>query len=145
MEKVDVKIKILREGCIPEYKHVTDAAADCRANINEEVCLDAWGKITIPLGFALELPEGWKAVIDPRSGLAKKDGVYAVHGTIDQGYTGEVGCTLINHSDESVHIKPFDRVCQIGFEPYYHGCFILVDKLSETERGSSGFGSTGVE
>lgn len=145
MEKVDVKIKVLKEGCLPEYKHVTDACADCRANIDCEVTVEPWGKLSIPLGFALELPDGWKAEILPRSGLTRDKGTFAVTGTIDQGYVGEVQCTLINHTNIPLHVKGGDRVCQIGFTPYYHASFTIVDKLKETERGENGFGSTGIK
>lgn len=145
MNIVPVKFKILREGALPLYKHVTDACADCFACISDKMVLAPGKRCTIPLGFAMELPVGWKAVIVPRSGLAKKDGIVAITGTIDEDYRGELGCTLCNFSDKDFVIEPMDRVCQIGFEPYYHAEAVLVNELSDTERGSGGFGSTGVK
>lgn len=102
MNTVFVKVKPIREECLPVYKHTTDACADCYANIPENLGLI---KIkpnelrTIPLGFKLELSDGWKAVVYPRSGLSK-NGIAVSTGTIDEGYRGEVGCTIQNLSGE---------------------------------------------
>lgn len=143
MNYVTVKIKS-EEGYIPVYKHDGDCCADCFAKLDRDVVIKAKSRTTIPLGLSLDLSEGWKAEILPRSGLAKKDGVFAVPGQIDEGYKGEVGCTLINSSDKDFVVKDKDRVCQIKFEPYYRADFVSVDGLSDSDRGEAGFGSTGV-
>ena len=147
MNKVPVKINVIREGCLPFYKHVTDACADCYANIPDNlglIKLKPNELCTIPLGFKLELPDGWKAVIYPRSGFSKK-GIAVSTGTIDEGYRGEVGCTIQNLSGKDFIIHDMDRICQIGFEPYYHAEFTIVDNVSDSDRGESGWGSTGVK
>lgn len=143
MNKVDVKYKILKEGHLPVYTHITDACADCYASLDSDITIKAGTRETVPLGFALGLPEGFKAVIYPRSGLSKK-GVEACIGTIDQGYTGEVKCTLRNNSGEDFIVHEGDRICQLAVEPYYHSCPILVEDLEQTMRGDKGFGSSGV-
>lgn len=151
MNTVNVKIKVLKEGCLPQYAYSTDACADCFANIDKPVVIHAFdggnpddNRVSIPLGFGLQLSEGWKAVIETRSGLPKKNGILAVHGEIDQGYIGEVCTTLINTSGKEFVVHPGDRVCQIKFEPFYHAEFLLVDELKATDRGANGFGSSGV-
>lgn len=144
MNNVDVKIKVLKDGCLPIYQHKTDVCADCFANIDHEMILRAHSSVAIPLGFKLQLPANWKAVIYPRSGLARKNGIVCAHGEIDEGYIGEVGATLFNFSDEDFIVKSGDRICQIGFEPYYQAVFEKVDSLEDTDRMASGFGSTGL-
>lgn len=144
MNKVAVKYKILKEGHLPEYKHVTDACADCRANLSETVIIRPGERMTIPLGFAMGLPEGYRAVIHPRSGFARKNGVMAVTGIIDQDFIGEVGTTLINFGTEDFIVNEGDRICQICVEPYYHAEAVLVENLDATERGENGWGSSGV-
>lgn len=144
MNNINVIIKPKNESYIPVYKHESDCCADCFAKLDKDLVIEAGKRSTIPLGFCLELPENFKAVISPRSGLASKSGIKAVRGEIDNGYRGEVCCTLFNNSEVDFVVKDKDRICQILFEPYYKAVFYVADSLTESDRGEAGFGSTGV-
>lgn len=139
----DVKIKLLNDCCEPMYKTPGAAAADCLANINGPIKIEPGKMATIPLGFALEMPAGVKALIKPRSGLASKR-IIACVGTIDNDYRGEVKTSIINLSDEDYEIVPYARIAQIEFEPYVQANFYHCEELTDTKRGQGGFGSTGV-
>lgn len=152
-----VKIKLLEGGKMPEKKHVDDAAFDCYARLSEDVVISPKTRTKIPLGFALELPKGWEAVIRPRSGLTLK-GIDNGIGTIDANYRGEVCAVVINNSnppfvvceDGMTYQEPFvvhngDRICQMVIKKLDEVELIQADELSETDRGSNGFGSTGVK
>ena len=96
----------------------------------------------IPLGFAVEIPNGYEMQIRPRSGLATK-GKQGIFGTIDSDYRGEVCAIIYNSSDDEFVVKKGDRIAQCLIAPVIIASFNAVDKLSETERGNGGFGSTG--
>ena len=96
----------------------------------------------VALGFCIELPKGYEAVIRPRSGMTKK-GIDIALGTIDWDYRNEVMCQLINNSDGDFDIKNLDRICQMKIQKAEQFEFVQVDELSETDR-KGGFGSTGV-
>jgi dUTP pyrophosphatase len=102
-----------------------------------------WG--VLGCGFAMEMPIGCEAQIRPRSGLALKHGITVLNapGTIDCDYRGEVGATLINHSNQPFKITPGDRIAQMVIAAYCMPTFAEVDELRESERGAGGFGSTG--
>lgn len=151
-----VKIKLIEGGVMPEKKHIDDAAFDCYARISEDVVIPCNKRAKIPLGFALELPKGWEAVLRPRSGLTLK-GIDNGIGTIDANYRGELNAIVINNSNPPITIykdgkmgqEPFvvhngDRICQMVIKKLDEVELVQVDELSETERGSGGFGSTGV-
>lgn len=141
---MQIKIKRIENGKLPEYKTVGSAGADCYARIEKEIILNENDTITIPLGFAVEIPDGYEMQIRPRSGLARKNKIVAILGTIDSDYRGEVGATIINHSKSIFIIKPNDRIAQAVVCPVIKAEWCLTDELSETERGEGGFGSTGV-
>lgn len=136
MELQNIKIKLIA-GKIPEYKTKGAACADCVSRIDKWVWLKP---VLIPLGFALELPEGWEAQIRPRSSLNKR-GHYGLLGTIDSDYRGEVHGMIWSILPYKIHAG--DRVCQIYFGEAKQVKFSVVSKLDETERGNGGFGSTG--
>jgi dUTP pyrophosphatase len=95
----------------------------------------------------LALPDGYVALVHPRSGLAIKQGITLVNtpGTIDAGYRGEIACILINHDPkESISFKKGDRIAQLLIQQVEKAEFIEVEELPGSGRGSSGFGSTGV-
>jgi dUTP pyrophosphatase len=104
----------------------------------------AFGKI--PTGLALAIPEGFEAQVRPRSGLAAKHGVTVLNspGTIDSDYRGEIEIILINHGKEPFTVKPGDRIAQLVFAPVQAAVFEETASLSRSERGTGGFGSTGV-
>ena len=101
----------------------------------------------IPTGLFFEIPEGYEIQIRPRSGLAAKNGVTVLNtpGTIDSDYRGEIKIILINLGDEDFVINSGDRIAQMIVAPVTQADFSIVENLSETERGTGGFGSTGVK
>jgi len=143
---IDVKIKLIDEGCLPKLVRDGDVCYDCRASIEEgtEVCIAPHSRTLIPLGFALELPENYEAVIRPRSGLSGK-GIDVCIGTIDTNYRGEVSARVCNNSDDYFKIEPHDRICQMAIRETPVSNLVVVKELSETNRGKAGFGSTGVK
>ena len=141
---MDIKIKRVENGRLPEYKTDGAAGADCYARISEQVFLLPGKSVTIPLGFAVEIPEGYEMQIRGRSGNAKKHCVECFQGTIDSDYRGEVAAILINKGERLFEINPFDRVAQAVIAPVVKAKWQQVQELSETKRGEGGFGSTGV-
>jgi dUTP pyrophosphatase len=103
-------------------------------------------RAAVPTGIRLEIPRGWEAQIRPRSGLALKNGISCLNspGTIDADYRGEVKVILVNHSEEDFEIRDGDRIAQIVLAPAFRADFVERAELSASERGSGGFGSTGV-
>ena len=116
---------------------------DLRAS--EDVEMKAGDLCYIPLGVAIELPEGYEAQIRPRSGLAAKYGITVTNcvGTIDSDYTGEVKVSLINLSNDNFVVQPGARIAQMVVARYEKITWNEVAELDETERGAGGFGSTG--
>lgn len=142
---MEIKIKRIENGKLPEYKTEGSAGADCCARLEKEIVI-APGKLeTIPLGFAVEIPVGYEMQIRGRSGLARKNNIDCFPGTIDSDYRGEVCAILINKGQEDFTVKPFDRIAQAIIAPVIKAEWYLTNQLSETERGENGFGSTGVE
>lgn len=140
-----IKIKIVDGGKLPSYETPGAVGADCYARIEEPVFLESGKMVTIPLGFRVEIPEGYEMQIRARSGLAKKHGIGIVNGlgTIDSDYRGEVNTILINHSIFDYKIQPGERVSQAVIAPVIRAEWEEVEELSETVRGEGGFGSTG--
>lgn len=139
-----VNIVELKEGHTPEYKHSGDACCDCRASLNEPVTIAPKCMVTIPLGFAIQIPHGYEGQIRPRSGLARNSGVFTIQGTVDEGYTGEVCAIMCNFSDIPFTIKDGDRICQMKISRCEQFSFNKVEKLPDTDRGRNGFGSSGI-
>jgi len=143
-----MKIEIVNKSKhpLPEYKTLHSAGMDLFANIDESIILKPSQRLLIGTGLYIELPEGYEAQIRPRSGLALNKGVTVLNspGTIDADYRGEIGVIVINHSDEEVVIKDGDRICQMIISKYERVQWNIVDRLSETSRGSGGFGHTGI-
>lgn len=142
---MDVKIKTVNGGKLPTYESAGAAGADCYARIDEKFVLKAGKQVTVPLGFAVEIPKGYEMQIRARSGNARKHGIGVVNGvgTIDSDYRGEVCTILINHSEKDFEINPGDRIAQAVIAPVIQAKWIEADGLSETVRGEGGFGSTG--
>ena len=147
MNNVDVKIKLIAGGKIPEYKTDGSACADCYVNLAaDEINLPPMSSALIGLGFALEIPEGYEVVIEPRSSFAHKYKGLVIHGEIDSDYRGQLMANVFNlNTANSLLIKNGERICQIKIQPVWHMNFKEVQELSETERGEGGFGSTGVK
>lgn len=140
-----IKIKKINNGKLPEYKTTGASGADCYARIEKSVVIKAKKMETIPLGFAVEIPAGYEMQIRPRSGLARKDGVKAVLGTIDSDYRGEVCAIIFNDSEKDFEVKDGDRIAQAVVAPVIQANWDVVESLTDTERGGGGFGSTGVK
>lgn len=139
-----VKIKIIEGGKKPEYKRAGDACLDCYARIEcKFLTIPKGTRALIPLGFALELPADYEAVVRPRSGLTKESIDVAI-GTCDENYRGELMANVINNSDENIKIFDGERICQLAIREAPKVIFEVVEKLSETNRGEAGFGSSGV-
>ena len=145
MEKIIVKV-IKDEGVtLPKYETSGAAGMDVRANIKEPIVLGSLDRVLIPLGLRLEIPEGYEVQVRPRSGLALKHGIGMVNsiGTIDSDYRGEIGAIIVNLSKEPYTIQPQERIGQLVLNKVEQIEWEVVEKLSESERGSGGFGSTG--
>lgn len=139
---MNVKIKKIKDGTLPSYKREGDVCMDCRSRVHQ--CIEVGERKLIPLGFALELPEGWEAVIRPRSGLTST-GIDNAIGTIDTNYRGEVKACVINNSYAAIYIEPGDRICQLAIREAPKVEWDVVSELSETNRNDKGFGSTGLK
>jgi dUTP pyrophosphatase len=128
----------------PSYAHPGDAGADLRAR--EDVVLLPGERELVPTGVAIALPEGFVALIHPRSGLATKHGLTIVNapGTVDAGYRGEISVTLLNtDSSQPIALRRGDRIAQMVIQRVEYAQFIPVSELSGSVRGTGGFGSTG--
>ena len=141
---MQIKIKRIKNGKLPEYKTQGSAGADCYARITGRLVLEPGETYTFPLGFAVEIPEGYEMQIRPRSGLASKNKINVILGTIDSDYRGEVGAIFWNCGDETFEVRDGDRIAQAVICPVIKAEWCLTENLSETERGEGGFGSTGV-
>ncbi len=141
------KVKIVNTSRydLPQYATEHSAGMDLRANLDASVVLKPLERYLVPTGLFIELTEGLEAQIRPRSGLANKYGVTVLNtpGTIDADYRGEIKVILINLSNEDFEIKPGERICQMVISEYTKVVLDPVSFLSETERGSGGFGHTG--
>lgn len=148
MNLIDVKIAAREGAVIPEYKTAGAAGADVCALIQEPVVIPSGKSAMIPTGLFFEIPEGYEIQVRPRSGLAAKNGVTVLNtpGTIDSDYRGELRIILINLGNETFTVHDKDRIAQIIIAPVIQANFVQVacESLSQTERGRSGFGSTGV-
>jgi len=141
---MQIKIKRIKNGKLPEYKTQGSVGADCYARITGRLLLGPGETYTIPLGFAVEIPEGYEMQIRPRSGLASKNKINIILGTIDSDYRGEVGAIFWNCGNKDFEINDGDRIAQMVICPVIKAEWYLTENLSETERGEGGFGHTGV-
>ena len=145
MEKLTVKIINRSGNALPAYATAGSSGMDIRADIVAPVFLHPLERSLIPTGVFLELPEGYEAQIRPRSGLAIKQGITCLNspGTVDADYRGEIKVILINLSGELQAIHPGDRIAQMVIQQVEKIEWELVEQISNTQRGSGGFGSTG--
>lgn len=144
---MDVKIVNKSRHQLPSYATVSSAGMDLKANTSEPITLKPMERYLFPTGLYIQLPEGYEAQIRPRSGLAAKYGITVTNapGTVDADYTGEIGVSLINISNENFVIHPGERIAQMVIAKYEKIDWKEVATLDETERGSGGFGSTGMK
>ena len=131
---------------LPEHQTESSAGADIHAYLPDgDVIIAAGEKEIIPTGIYIEIPIGYEVQVRPRSGLAFKHGVTVLNspGTIDADYRGEVKVLLINHGKEAFVVKSGERIAQMVFSKYQRVEWESVNRLSDTERGSGGYGSSG--
>ncbi|AEI95518.1 dUTP diphosphatase [Roseobacter litoralis] len=131
---------------LPAYETSGAAGADIRANIPDgPIILAPGARALVPTGLCMAIPQGYEVQIRPRSGLALKHGITLVNspGTIDSDYRGAVGVIMQNLGDAAFEITHGMRIAQMVVAPVVQASFALSESLSETDRGSGGFGSTG--
>ena len=146
MTKINIKVVASEGAVLPVYKTAGAAGADICALLKEPVIIENGKSAMIPTGLFFEIPEGYEVQIRPRSGLAAKNGVTVLNtpGTIDSDYRGEINVILINLGNKPFTVNNGDRIAQMLIAPVIQGDFSVVESLEKTERGSGGFGSTGV-
>ena len=146
MDNVHVSIKILsRDAQIPHMAYNGDAGVDLRSV--ERIVLEPQERAMVATGRAIALPEGYAGFVLPRSGLAAKHGISIVNapGLIDSNYRGELKVILLNTDpDKSFTIEIGDRIAQLIVMPVPTINFEQVEELTESQRGESGFGSSGI-
>jgi dUTP pyrophosphatase len=142
-----MKVRVVNRSkhSLPGYQTIFSAGMDIRANIDSPILLKPLEKALVKTGLFVEIPEGHEAQIRPRSGLAFKHGITVLNspGTIDADYRGEVGVLLVNLSNEPFTIEDGERIAQMIVARHEKVEWLEVESLSETERGSGGYGSTG--
>lgn len=131
---------------LPKYETESSAGMDLRANIDEPIILKPLERAMVSTGIFIELPVGFEAQIRPRSGLAAKFGITVLNtpGTIDADYRGEVKIILVNLSNNEFVINDGERIAQMVVAKHEVVGWNVVEKLNESNRGSGGFGHTGV-
>ena len=147
-----MKIKVFNNSTneLPQYATPQSAGLDLRANIQQDIVLQPGQRVLVPTGLHIQLPVGYEAQIRPRSGLALKHGITCLNspGTIDADYRGDVGVILIHHGTEPFVIKQGERVAQMVIAKHETAEWESVDsmdQLEDTERGSGGYGHSGVK
>lgn len=143
----DMEIKVInRSGhALPTYQTAGSAGVDLRACLESSVIIRPMERRLIPTGLYIELPLGYEAQVRPRSGLALKHGITVLNtpGTIDADYRGEISVLLINLSSEDFEVVDGERIAQMVITRHEVAVFVPVEALSQTERGTGGYGSTG--
>ena len=144
-----MKVKVVNKSkhSLPHYSTIASAGMDLRANIEESINLKPLERAIIKTGIFMEIPVGYEAQVRPRSGLAFKKGITVLNspGTVDADYRGEVGVILVNISSDDFLIEDGERIAQMVIAKHEQAEWVDVDVLDESERGSGGFGSTGVK
>ncbi len=142
---MDVLIKRIDESMpLPSYAKAGDAGADLATRI--DFTIKPGERMLVPTGISIALPNGYVALVHPRSGLAIKHGISMVNtpGTVDAGYRGELQVILINHDlTQPVSFKKGDRIAQLVIQKVERAQFVEVENLPGSERSADGFGSTG--
>lgn len=147
VNEVSLDVQIVRLDAdlpLPSYAHPGDAGADLRTTV--DITLAPGERALVPTGVAVALPDGFVALIHPRSGLAARHGLSIVNtpGTVDAGYRGEIKVLLINHDlTETLTLARGDRIAQLVIQRFERARFVEVEALSESVRGAGGYGSTG--
>lgn len=135
-----MKIKLDEGALMPKRAHPTDAGLDMFSPVDTVVW--PYSRVCIDTGVHVEIPQGCVGLLTSKSGLMRDMGITS-SGTIDEGYTGSIGAVLFNHGNQVVKIRRGQKITQLVILPCLTPEIEIVDKLEETERSGSGFGSTG--
>ncbi len=146
---ISLRIKRLasaKELPLPPYATAASAGMDLRSASMEPIVLSPGERGLVPTGLIVEIPDGYEGQVRPRSGLALKNGISLVNtpGTIDSDYRGELKVIMINLGEDHFMVNYGDRIAQLVIAPVVQAQIVEVDEISVSERGSGGFGSTGV-
>lgn len=145
--KIEVKVKTLPhfKGSIPQYESDGASGMDVRAQLDSPLTIKPFQRMLVPTGLSMEIPKEYEIQARPRSGLSLKKGLTLVNtpGTIDADYRGEIKMIMINLGQEDVIIEDQERIAQLVICPVVKAEITLASDLSDTDRGESGFGSTG--
>ncbi len=144
---VTVKIINRSHHPMPQYSTASSAGMDLRAYVETPIVLKPMQRALVPTGIYIALPDGYEAQVRPRSGLALKHGVTVLNtpGTIDADYRGEVGVILMNLGQEDFVINDGERIAQMIVAKFEHADLLPVEFLDDTERGTGGFGHSGIK
>lgn len=138
----ELKVKVVREGGKIDYPAKPgDAGYDVYTT--KTVIINPSERCPMPLGIALEFDDGYYCQIAHKSGIAKNQGVFTIGGIVDSGYRGELVAILVNSTMNQVVIAKGTKIAQLIFMPFVKPEIEYVEELTESERGSDGFGSTG--
>lgn len=139
---MEIRVKKVDEQAItPRYAHDTDAGMDFFAL--EDAVIPAHQSASVRTGIAVEIPTGYVGLVWDKSGLASKHGITTMAGVIDAGFRGELRFIVFNTTDEDYTFRAGEKVAQMLIQEFEHVGIVEVEKLSDTERGERGFGSTG--
>lgn len=138
-----IRVKIINsEGILPERSNPSDAGADLFST--EKLMIHPGERATVSTGIAIEIPEGFYGRIAPRSGLASKHGLDVLAGVVDSSYRGELKVVLLNTDKHNTFfVEKGDRIAQIIIECHFNLPIVKTEDLSDSGRGTGGFGSTG--
>ncbi len=146
VEEISIPTSCEEPSLLPSYASDGASGADLRAKLDQPLILQPGERALIPTGCKMEIPYGYEIQIRPRSGLAYKNGITTLNspGTIDADYRGEIGVILINHGQEPFEVLPGMRIAQGVVAKVVIANFTMSEELTETERGSGGFGHSGI-
>lgn len=141
-KEVVVKVKTVNDAEMPSYNYESDAGFDLTSN--EDVEFASWEIKPVNTGLIIEIPKGYVGLIRDRAGIVTKMGMHTTAGTIDSAYRGEISVILVNDSGDDQIIEKGMRIAQMIIIPFIKPKLVSNGKLSKTDRGEKGFGSTGV-
>ena len=146
MIKIQIK-RFSKKVAIPKYETIGSSGMDIAAHLEKNIIIKPGEKAFVSTGFSIAIPKGYEVQIRPRSGLAAKKNITVLNtpGTIDADYRGEIKVILINHGKEEFVIENGERIAQMVVCPVVQANLEEVEELSDTIRGSGGFGSTGTK
>ena len=150
IERMKVKVYSTSKHPLPQYATKQSAGLDLRANIDAPITINPRERVLVPTGLHIQLPEGFEARIQPRSGLALKKGITCLNspGCVDADYRGDVGVILINHGTEPFTVNDGERIAQMIISKYEQAEWEPVSSIEDleiTERGEQGFGHSGIK